>query len=80
MQGRELCWRDFIRSMIDIVLCQDSCKPICFKLGVMLDTVKLFSLIPVCMAVMFTQGHKKARTCAVILLLCCVKQLIIHDG
>ena len=28
---------------INIVMCQDTCEPICFKLGIMLDTTKLYS-------------------------------------
>ena len=31
---------------INIVLCWDTCEPICFKLGMMLDMTKLCSLIP----------------------------------
>ena len=41
----------------DIVMCQDACQPLCFKLAMMLNTTKLYSLIPVSMALMFTQGH-----------------------
>ena len=40
---------------MNIVLCQETCEPICFKLGIMLDTTKLYSLIPVWM---FPQGHR----------------------
>ena len=65
----------FIKYMINIVKCQDTCESVCFKLGMMLDTTKLYSLIPVWMTLVFTQGHRQARTCAVILLLSCVKQL-----
>ena len=41
----------------------------------MLDTTKFYSLIPAWMTLMFAQGHRKARTCVVILLLSCMKQL-----
>ena len=41
----------------------------------MLDTTKLYSLIPVWTTVMFTQDHRKARSFAAILLLNCTKQL-----
>ena len=37
-----------------IVLCQDICELICFKLGMMLDITKLYIMIPVWMTVMFT--------------------------
>ena len=29
VQGRKLCWRDFIKHTLDIVMCQDTCEPIC---------------------------------------------------
>ena len=48
-QGRELCWCD---------MCQDTCEPICFKFGLMLYATKLYSFIPVCMTLMFTQGYR----------------------
>ena len=60
IQGKELCWHDFIKYMINIVLCWDICEPICFKLGMVLYMTKLYTLIPVWMTLMFTQGHRKA--------------------
>ena len=42
IQGTELCWCDVKKYTIDIVLCQDACELICFKLGIMLDTAKLY--------------------------------------
>ena len=64
----------------NVVMCWDTCLPICFKLGIMLDTTKFYSLIPwsslndlhVCSS---SQGFGKASTCAVILLVNCIKQL-----
>ena len=48
IQGRELCWHDFYAiCTFNIIMCQDTCEPVCFKLGVMLDTTQLYSLIPV---------------------------------
>ena len=49
VQGREDCWRDFIkyRYMFNIILRQDTCKLICFKFGKMLDTTQLHSLKPI---------------------------------
>ena len=44
-QARELCGRDFIKYRINIVLCQDTCQLICFKLGMILDTTIVYSLI-----------------------------------
>ena len=47
IQGRELCWRDYIKYTINIVLCRDTCEQICFKIGMMLVTTRLYSLVPV---------------------------------
>ena len=58
IQEKELCWRDFIKYMINIVVCRDACEPICFKLDVMLGMTKLYNLIPVWMTLVFTQGHR----------------------
>ena len=41
----------------NIVICHDTRELICFKLGMMLNTTKLYSLIPSWMTLMFTQGH-----------------------
>ena len=57
IQGRELCWCDLMKCTISIIMCQDTCELICFKLGMILNTTKLNSLIPVWMTLMFTQGH-----------------------
>ena len=35
------------KRVTNIVLCWDTCEPICFKLSIMLDTAKFYSLIPV---------------------------------
>ena len=43
-RGRELCWHDFVKYTINSVVCWDTCEPVCLKLGVMLDSTKLFSL------------------------------------
>ena len=56
-QGRELCWRDFMTYTFGIVVCQDTCEPICFKLGVMLNTTEVCSLILVWIIVSFSQSH-----------------------
>ena len=76
IQGRDLCLHDFIKYAINIVHCWDTCKPIYFKLGMMLHTTKLYSLISVGINSLFTQGHRRARTCVVILLKSCIKRLI----
>ena len=57
VQGREVCRHDFMKYTFNIVMCQDTCELICFKLGMMLYTTKLYSLIPVWSTLIFTQGH-----------------------
>ena len=42
----------------NIFLCWGTCESICFKLGTMLDTTKLNTLIPIWMTLLFTQGHR----------------------
>ena len=61
IEGRELDWCDFVEYTFNIFLCQDTCELICFKLGMMQDTTKLYKLIPVWMTLMFTQGHRKVK-------------------
>ena len=58
IEGRELCCRDLVQYTIKIVL---SRVPTCLRLGIMLDTTKLYSLIS-------KPGRRKAGTSAVILL------------
>ena len=50
--------------------CLDTREPICFKLGMMLGTTNLYSMISVWMTLMFTQGHRVTENliCAAILL------------
>ena len=52
----ELFWCDFM--WFNIVMYQDSCELICFKLCMILDTTKLHSLIPIWMTLMFIQDHR----------------------
>ena len=60
VQGRELCWHDFVTYTTNIVQCQDTCELICFNvnLSTMLNMTKLYSLIPVWMTLMYTQDHR----------------------
>ena len=46
-QGGEMCWRDFIKYTLNMVMCQDSCELICLKFCMMHNTTKLCNLIPV---------------------------------
>ena len=43
--------------MFNIIMCQGTCKPIGFKLGMMLNTTKIYSLVPVLVTLMFSQNH-----------------------
>ena len=38
-QGRERCWCDFMTYTFNSVMCQDTCEPICFKLGMIQNTL-----------------------------------------
>ena len=58
IQGRKLCWHDLMKYTFYIVMHQDTCVMICFKLGIMLNCTKLYSLILVWMTWMFAQGHR----------------------
>ena len=42
----------------NIIMCQGNCEPVYFKLGMMLNTSKLYSLISFWMTLMFAQGHR----------------------
>ena len=82
IQGRELCWHDFMKYMINIVLCWDTCE-LCFKLGMMLDMSKLYGLIPVWMSVMLTQDHRVTGKLEILQSFCCKvawSNLIVFDG
>ena len=43
IQGRVLCWRDLMKYTFNVVLCQNTCEPICFKLRMMLYTTTQLS-------------------------------------
>ena len=43
--------------MFMVIMCQDTSELICFKLGMMLNTTQLYTLIPDRMILMFLQGH-----------------------
>ena len=57
IKGRELHRHHVMKYTLNIVMCHYTWEWICFKLGMMLNTTKLYSLIPVWMTLMFTQGH-----------------------
>ena len=77
IQGRELCGHDFMKCTFTTVMCQDTCERIYFKLGMMPSTAKLLcdSISNELDVHLRSQGYGQARTCAVILLSSCMKQL-----
>ena len=52
---------DFIKYFFNFDLRSDIDKLICFKLGMMLDTNKVYILIPVWMTLILTHGYLVAR-------------------
>ena len=50
-----------------MIMCQDTSEPIYFKIGIMLNTTKLYSLNDLNVHSR-SQGYEKSRTCTVILL------------
>ena len=50
---------------------QDTCEPISFKLGMTLNTTKLYSLIPVWMTFMFTPGYRITENLELVRSFCC---------
>ena len=43
---------------LNIVMCQDTREPLCFKLGITLNTSKSYSLVMVCKSLMVIQSHR----------------------
>ena len=78
IQRKELCWCDFTKCMINIVLCQNTCEPVCVKLGMMLDMTKFYSLNALDVHSR-SQGDGKARAQS----FCCKvvwSNSNVHDG
>ena len=69
VQERGPCWRDFMKYTLNTVMCQDTCEPICFKLGMNQSTIKLHSLIPVWMTLMFS--HRVTGKVKLVQSFCC---------
>ena len=63
--------------MVDVVLCRDTCGPLCFKLGMLLDTTKLLfdSSLDGLDVHSKSHGYEKSEVCEVIPLSSCMKQL-----
>ena len=61
----------FYEIMFDFVMCQDTFEPICFKLRMMLNMTKLYSLMPEWLTLMFTQGHRVTGNVERVLSFCC---------
>ena len=71
IQGKELSWHDSMKYAFIIVLCWDTREPICFKLRMMLNMTKLYSLSPVWMTLMFTQDHRVTGKLELVPSFCC---------
>ena len=79
IEGRGLCWQNFMKYMLNVVMCQDTCELICFKLGTMPNTTILYSLIPV----EWPEGHRLTGKVQLVQSLCCKiawSNSNIHDG
>ena len=57
--------------IFNIVLRLDTCGLICFRLGMVLNMTKFYSLIPVWMTLMFTQGYRVTGKQELVLSFCC---------
>ena len=64
-------WTDYIKYTINFVLCCDTWELTCFKLSMMLDMTKLYNLIPVCVILMFTEGHRVTWKLKLVQSFCC---------
>ena len=49
IQKRDFCFCDLIKYAFNIDLHLDTCEPICFEPGMMLDRTRLYGMIPVLM-------------------------------
>ena len=68
--------------IFNIIMCLDTSEPICFKLNV-INTTKFYSLIPVWMTLMFTQGHRIMGKLELVQSFCCKvawRNSNVHDG
>ena len=69
--GRELCWLDFVKHMLNIFMFLDTCELICFKLSFMLNANKRYKFKFILNDLYIhgrAQDYRKGGTCAVILL------------
>ena len=71
VQWRELYVCNFIKYTFNIGLHQDTCEPICFKLGMMLGTTKLFRMIPIKVTFTISQGHRVIENLEFMQSFCC---------
>ena len=59
VQGRELCWRDFMKCTFHRHVSGHLWTD--FKLGMILNTTEINSFMPVWLTLMFTQDHRKSK-------------------
>ena len=60
-----------MKGTFNIVMCQDTHKPVCFNLGMMLNMAQLHSLIPVLMVWAFIQAHRVVGKLELVQSFCC---------
>ena len=72
-----------MKHIFNIAMRQDTCKSFCCKLGVMLNTTELYSLIPVQMTSVLTQGHRVTGKLDPVQSFCCKvagRNSNVHDS
>ena len=60
IQGRERCLDDFWKCTFNIGMHSDTHEPVSFEVGILLETIKFYSLGSVWMT-LTSQGHRLAR-------------------
>ena len=70
IKGRNFCLSDFINCTFKIWICSDAFRSISLKLGKIMDTTKLYILIPVKVTLTFSQGHS-VRKQLLVQIFCC---------
>ena len=71
IQGRNLHLSDFVKYTSNIGLRSVTYKPISFKLGVIIDSIKLYSLIPASVTLTIIESRKVTRMLESVHSFCC---------
>ena len=62
---------DFMKYAVNIGLCLDAYEPVSFRLGMMVESTKPSSLIPVLVILTFSQSHRFTKMLKLLQLFCC---------